>query len=346
MTRHTSELRVCVSVPIGYGSKFFKSSLGSLKAQNEYLDIAIMDASGDPAVAQEIAQSGVQTTYHRCAPDGGQSDAIAEGWARSTAPILAWLNADDMLLENCIPMVLAAFEANPNIDLIYGHSSICNEEGDVLGLHSAVKPVSNLIYRDNYISQPSCFIRRSALEKIGGIDKSLHYTMDWDLWLRLYDNGHEFMFIDEIFSNVSWVTDTKTSQISIKRYKEFAAILHRSQGLMNVAKGVVSSVLQTHGVYRDQTKWGDSLLPLYNGKPHATLPIINATETAQRRLECRFSKPTKDYVVSCKSGDITWDGATAWITFHTAIKAGECGVICIDAKNSSDDMKLIEAKWA
>lgn len=346
MTRNNNELRVCVSVPVGYGSKFFKSSLGSLKAQNEYLDIAILDASGDPKVAYQIIESGLNTCYSRCAPDNGQSDAIAEGWANSNAPILAWLNADDMLLEGCIPTILKAFDANPTIDVIYGQSSICNEDGIILGLHSAVKPVSNLLYRDNYISQPSCFIRRSALDKIGGIDKSLHYTMDWDLWLRLYDNGHKFLFIDEIFSNVSWAADTKTSQISVKRYREFASILRRSQGLVNVTKGIVSSVLQTHGVYRDQTKWKESLLPLYDGKVPATIPIINATEAVQDTLNCVFSRPPEDYDISCQTGRIEWDGPLTTITFETPIKAGECAVLLINPRNPSVNMRLTEARWA
>ena len=346
MTHKMNDLRVSISVPIGYGSKFLKSSLGSLKAQNESLDIAMLDASRDEKVALEISTSGLDMNYHRCAPDGGQSDAIAEGWANSTAPILAWLNADDMLLEDCIATVLAAFEANPSVDLIYGHSSICNEDGVVLGRHSAVKPVSDMIYRDNYISQPSCFIRRSALDKIGGIDTTLHYTMDWDIWLRLYDKGHAFLFIDEIFSNVSWAANTKTSQVSVRRYKEFAAILRRSQGPVNVLKGVVSSILQTRGVYRDQTKWEDSLLPLYDGKGDAKVPVINATESSKNTLHCLFSEIPDAYEISCEHGTVDRNGTAITINFEKSVEPGQSPVILIKAQTLSGPAKLTEARWA
>ncbi|MEP4053468.1 MAG: glycosyltransferase family 2 protein [Litorimonas sp.] len=346
MTRRMNPSRVCVSVPIGYRSKFLRSALGSLKAQNEYLDVAILDASGDPDVNHHILESGVQTTYHRCAPDGGQSDAIAEGWASSTAPILAWLNADDMLVENCIPTVLAAFDANPSIDLIYGHSTICNDDGVVLGLHSAVRPVSDILYRDNYISQPSCFIRRRALDEIGGIDKNLHFTMDWDLWLRLYDSGHQFLFLDKIFSNVSWAADTKTSQISWKRYREFAAILRRSQGFISVVKGVVSSMRQTRGVYRDQTKWEESLMPLYDGKTSAIVPIINATESVKDTLICKFSRAVEGYDVSSDEGNIEHAGAVLTLNLDIPLKPGQCARIRIKPQNPVDIVTLLEVRWA
>jgi GT2 family glycosyltransferase len=38
----------------------------------------------------------------------------------------------------------------------------------------------------NYISQPATFWRRSALERAGWLDESLHYVMDYDYWLRLW----------------------------------------------------------------------------------------------------------------------------------------------------------------
>jgi len=144
-TYNTHNKRVCISVPIGYGSPFLRAALGSLIGQSHNLEIAILDASNDPAVATEIALSGIETIYHRSAPDDGQADAIGEGWDNSTAPILGWLNADDMLTSGCIETVIKAFETHPDVDLVYGHSTICNQNGDILGLHSAVRPTSDIL---------------------------------------------------------------------------------------------------------------------------------------------------------------------------------------------------------
>jgi hypothetical protein len=37
---------------------------------------------------------------------------------------------------------------------------------------------------ENYISQPATFFRRTLYQQAGGVDESLTYDMDYDLWLR------------------------------------------------------------------------------------------------------------------------------------------------------------------
>jgi hypothetical protein len=41
------------------------------------------------------------------------------------------------------------------------------------------------LFLDNYIPQPATFISRSALDELGFLDDSLHYVMDYELWLRI-----------------------------------------------------------------------------------------------------------------------------------------------------------------
>ena len=42
---------------------------------------------------------------------------------------------------------------------------------------------------ENYLPQPAVFIRREAFERIGPLDESLVYSMDYDYWLRLAREG-------------------------------------------------------------------------------------------------------------------------------------------------------------
>jgi hypothetical protein len=37
----------------------------------------------------------------------------------------------------------------------------------------------------NYIAQPATFWRRPLTETLGGLDAGLHYTMDYEYWLRI-----------------------------------------------------------------------------------------------------------------------------------------------------------------
>jgi hypothetical protein len=42
------------------------------------------------------------------------------------------------------------------------------------------------------IAQPSTFFRKKVLDKLGSFDKTLHFAMDYDFWLRGYVNGFRF----------------------------------------------------------------------------------------------------------------------------------------------------------
>lgn len=194
-------------------------------ARQRGVEVALLDASGDARVAELADRFAGLFAYRRHGPDEGQSDAIIEGWNNAKGDILGWLNADDFLFPSAIERVRAAFAAEPAIDVVAGHSAICDEQGRMTGYHWAVAPPGDNLRAGCVISQPSCFFRRSAYERAGGLDKALHYTMDWDLWLRLLASDARFSFIDEALSVVYWGEGTKTLGMKPKRRAELLRLI-------------------------------------------------------------------------------------------------------------------------
>jgi len=47
------------------------------------------------------------------------------------------------------------------------------------------------------ISQPGTLVRRSAWEAVGGLDPKLQFSMDYDLWWRLYKEFGDLIFLDD-----------------------------------------------------------------------------------------------------------------------------------------------------
>jgi hypothetical protein len=68
------------------------------------------------------------------------------------------------------------------------------------------------------------------MERVGGLNTALHYTMDWDFWLRLYHAKCSFYFLDELISAVRVYPDTKTLSGSAQRYREIKNILRANAG--------------------------------------------------------------------------------------------------------------------
>lgn len=235
--------RFAIAMPVGAWHPLLPAALDSLAGQGLPIEIAFLDASGDPRVSAAADSSGLTFTYRRTGPDAGQAAAIAEGWAHTRAPVLGWLNADDLLVPGALAAVATAFEKDPDAGVVHGGSDIIDAAGRVTGEHDHAGAAGPLLYRSNLISQPSCFALRSCVEAVGGINPALVYTMDWDLWVRLYAAGVTFKRLDQTLSHVYMGRGTKTADITPRRLIEIARLVNRHAGPWSAVKSTMSFAL-------------------------------------------------------------------------------------------------------
>jgi hypothetical protein len=62
----------------------------------------------------------------------------------------------------------------------------------------------------NPVTQPSCFYRRSLLQRTPPLDESLHYTMDYELWCYLHSQGARWKIVDAVLSTFVFTGINKT----------------------------------------------------------------------------------------------------------------------------------------
>ncbi len=220
-----------ISIPIGSYHPLLRDCLRSLAIQSPRPQIAALDASGDPRVASLLDEFSEIIAYRRNGPDSGQSDAIIEGWSNTSAEILGWLNADDALYPGALSSAAKHYAENPDTDVFYGNSVINDDDNAIKGFHWAVEPPSDRILSGGIISQPSCFFRRSLVDAVGGLDPDLHFTMDWDLWIRFWRAGGKFRFSDAVFSRVLWSSDAKTGGFGAARRKELERLIRQNENI-------------------------------------------------------------------------------------------------------------------
>ncbi|MEO1659221.1 MAG: glycosyltransferase [Pseudomonadota bacterium] len=213
-----------LTVPVGAWHPLLEQCFASLAAQKPKLQVALLDASGDERVVQAADQWNGLFHYRYHGPDKGQADAIATGWEQTSGRILGWLNADDALYPDALEMVLARFDSPDAPGVVYGHSTIVDGEGRLKGWQYGVEPPSERLGYAAALSQPSCFFLRDACNDAGSLNRELHYTMDWDLFLRLYHQGTTFAFIDKALSQVLWDQGTKTASLTQRRREEILRI--------------------------------------------------------------------------------------------------------------------------
>jgi glycosyltransferase involved in cell wall biosynthesis len=115
----------------------------------------------------------------------------------ASAPYACLLHQDDFWLSGRVSAVRRDLEARGDFALLFHPATFVGPTGRRLGLwrcpfRKGVIPPDQFAERllvQNFIAVPSpVFDRKVALEQ-GGLDESLWYTPDWDLWLRLGSIG-------------------------------------------------------------------------------------------------------------------------------------------------------------
>lgn len=125
-------------------------------------------------------------------PDDGQYHAIQKGLDLANGEVLSWLNADDMYMPWTFSVVDTVFTEFPEVDWITGRPAYLDLAGQCTGVSeiSSAYPrkwIAKGWYRPDlaaYLQQENMFWRRSVMQSAGGLDLSLDYAADFELWTR------------------------------------------------------------------------------------------------------------------------------------------------------------------
>ncbi len=124
-------------------------------------------------------------------PDSGQSDALVKGFKMAHGDIIGWLNSDDMYFDSTtISFAVGQFHENPTTDVLYGDDVAVDENNRIIRVRRIYDWEYGKLLRWLSISQPATFFRRNVLSR-NELDRTLHYAMDLEFWLRL---GKKYRF--------------------------------------------------------------------------------------------------------------------------------------------------------
>ena len=214
-----------IIIPNYNQSHFLSTAFNSLKAQNVSFSTALMDGGSSDHLMDVIGKYADYITYHRSHPDDGQSAAINEGSKRIKGKYFTWLNADDYYFPHTLEFVKNVFDCHPEVDVVYGDAIHVDPDANFLSYFPPARDfsASELTY-NCFICQPAAFIRSEAFYNVGGVNPNLNYTMDWDLWCRLSQQGYKFLYVNKPLAAVRYYPDTKTLSGSHKRLLELYRI--------------------------------------------------------------------------------------------------------------------------
>lgn len=250
-------------------ARFLDSTLRSVLGQNyEPLEYIVMDGGSNDGSVEIIRNREAKLAHWVSQKDGGQTDALRQGFERSSGEIMGWLCSDDLLLPGALDTVGRIFAAHPEVDWLYGDALWIDAAGALIRPKKEMPWSSTVFLFDhNYLAQPSVFWRRHMYEAVGGLDARLNLTMDADLWLRFARLSRP-RYVSEFLSCMRYYPDQKTRLLRADGRREDELLRRReAPGLSRLPRAPLRAVARAMRI---------GLKAVHGGYGAATPPTANA----------------------------------------------------------------------
>lgn len=183
----------CILTPSYAQGRYIERTLCSVLDQSyPKLRYGVQDGGSQDETLDILRRYAPRLAYHDSRSDRGQAHAINLGFARLEPrddEIMAWLNSDDLLLPGTLARVATYFERHPDVDLVYGHRVIIDEQDREVGRWFLPLHGPKTLDWVDFVPQETLFWRASAWKKVGGLDDGFDFALDWAFLLKLESAG-------------------------------------------------------------------------------------------------------------------------------------------------------------
>ncbi|MEA4813141.1 MAG: glycosyltransferase family 2 protein [Anaerolineaceae bacterium] len=187
----SAEPLVSIVTPSFNQAAFLEQTIQSVLNQDyAHIEYIIMDGGSQDGSAEIIQTYSQRLAFWQSRKDGGQTDAINQGFAKAHGEILAWLNSDDLLYSGAVSKAVAALRQYSQAVMVYGNCDLVNGQGKFLQPFPAAQTdLQKLRQGYVHIPQQASFFLAEAWRQVGPLDPSFFFAMDYDLWTRLASLG-------------------------------------------------------------------------------------------------------------------------------------------------------------
>ena len=194
----------------------------------EYILLDGGSTDGSQAIVQEYTD---RLAYWESIPDKGQTDAINKGFARATGKYLAWLNSDDVYQPGAITEAVDYLENHPDVGMVYGDCTFIDAQDRVIGRFPAAQTDYQRLRRGYvHIPQQSSFFRADLWRRVGPLDPSFYFAMDYDLWVRLAKEAPLVYVPGRMWASFRLHGDAKTIAADARCWPEMLRVHYREGG--------------------------------------------------------------------------------------------------------------------
>jgi glycosyltransferase involved in cell wall biosynthesis len=220
---------VTVVTPSFNQGRFIRETIESVLSQGyPHIEYIVMDGGSTDETLEILRSYGDRLTWIS-ARDRGQADAINKGWRRARGAIIAYLNSDDTFLPDAVERAVSCLLEHPEAGAVYGEGYHVDEAGTIMERYPT-EPFSTARLEETcFICQPTVFLRREMIERVGYLEESLRYCLDYDLWIRV-SKVATFAYTPHYLATTRLHADTKTLGERVPFHAEIMRMLYRHYG--------------------------------------------------------------------------------------------------------------------
>lgn len=184
-----------VVLPVRDGEAYLDTALDSIRAQSFtdfellIIDDASTDRSPDICRRHAAADSRIKVIANA---GNGLVDGLNFGVARSTAPLIARMDADDIALPSRFELQMARLKQDPELAVLGTATARIAADGRLVDTTSPPTDpdeVARILLKSNPIAHPTVIMQRSVVEAVGGYRQAYLRAEDYDLWVRIAEIG-------------------------------------------------------------------------------------------------------------------------------------------------------------
>lgn len=217
---NTPSLSVLMSVY--NGERYLARSLDSLIAQTfTDFEILIADDQSTDLTPQIMARYAAMDSRIRLLRGSREGLGVVRNLLvrEAAAPLLAWLDGDDIALPTRLEKQVAFMHQNPDVIAAGTSVRVVDEDGEVIKDdiratdHETID--KELIeYLHNAIFFPSSIVRADAVAQVNGFRREFPVGCDTDLWLRLAEIGR-LANLEEILLEYRWHAESNSWKVPL-----------------------------------------------------------------------------------------------------------------------------------